>query len=450
MRPRRTPVAAPQPDAERPEPPDQPTEPDAAAATPHAALSRRRLLTTGVLSGAGGLLVGAGATLAVDNRSTGPAAAASSSSITTTSAQTGNQRSAYYGPHPPGIIAPQQSHYRLAAFDLADQATAQQTAALLHAWSAIAAACMAAQPPANDDAMATGRGPANLTVTLGLGAGLLTRLGLSAQIPAELAPIPAFPADKLDPASSDGDLMALLGGTDGIVVTHALRALIRAAGTTATQRWQITGFSDSPGATAGPTSTPRNLMGQLDGTDNPTPAQPGFATKIYTTADSDPAWMRGGSYLVVRRIRMLLNDWDTLTRTQQQNVIGRRKDTGAPLSGGTEHTVPDYDAQSPDGALLIPPDAHIRLANPTANLGATILRRGFSYDRGVLPDGAPDAGLLFLAYQADPRTGFVPIQQKLSEADALSDFIVHESSALFAVPAITSSNDYPGRSLFEA
>jgi dye decolorizing peroxidase len=444
MRPPRTRAAASQPD---PEASDQPTDPDTATtAAPRTGLSRRGLLTTSVLSSASGLLVGAaagtGTTLAVDNRRR-PDATASSA----TSAQTGNQRSAYYGPHPPGIVAPQQSHYRLAAFDLTDQATIQQTAALLRTWSAIAAACMAAQPTADDDAMATGRGPANLTITLGLGASLLTRLGLAAQIPAELGPIPAFPADRLDPASGGGDLMTLIGGTDGIVVAHAFRALVRATGTTAAQRWQISGFSDSPGAIATPASTPRNLMGQLDGTDNPTPAQAGFDAKIYTAADSDPSWMRGGSYLVVRRIRMLLEDWDTLTRAQQQNVIGRRKDNGAPLSGGTEHTTPDYVAQSPDGALLIPPDAHIRLANPTANLGATILRRGFSYDRGVLPDGAPDAGLLFLAYQGDPRTGFIPIQQKLSEADALSNFIVHESSALFAVPAITSSDDYPARSL---
>ena len=438
MGPRRSRLAASQPD----------TEPVVPAAIPRNGLSRRGLLTTGMLSGAGGLLVGAaagaGTTLAVDGGRTSKAAA----SVTT--AQTGNQRGLYYGPHPPGVVAPQQSHYRLAAFDLASQVTVQQTAALLRTWSAIAATCMAAQPTADDDAMATGRGPANLTVTFGVGASLFTRLGLTAQIPAELAPIPAFPADQLDPAASGGDLMALIGGTDGIVVAHAFRALVRAAGATATQRWQISGFADSPGATATPTSTPRNLMGQLDGTDNPTPETAGFDAKIYTAAGSGPAWMRGGSYLVVRRIRMLLNDWDTLGRAEQQNVIGRRKDNGAPLSGGTEHATPDYDAQAADGALLIPPDAHIRLANPTANLGATILRRGFSYDRGVRPDGAPDAGLLFLAYQADPRTGFVPIQQKLSEADALSHFIVHESNALFAVPAITSSDDYPARSLLTA
>jgi dye decolorizing peroxidase len=411
--------------------------------------SRRRLLRTGTVVGAGGLLAGtagvAGAALVADLN---PSAAPQATGLVPAAAA-GNAQLAFYGTHQPGILTPAQSQSRLIAFDLVPGVTRGQVGGLLLAWAQIAAAGMAARPFADDDAMALGRGPASLTVTTGFGASLLTSLGLSAQLPAALAPLPAFFGDQLDPDSSDGDLSVLVSGNDGLVIAHALRAIVRAAAGVAAQRWQISGFADSPGSLPEPTATGRNLMGQLDGTDNPNPAQPGFAANVFVDQGGDPAWMRGGSYLVVRRIRMLLDQWDQLSRTRQEEVIGRRKDTGAPLSGGGEHTPPDYSAQTATGALTIAPDAHIRLANPPANQGATILRRGFSYDRGLRPDGAPDAGLLFLAYQSDPRTGFVPIQQHLAGADALSSLIVHESSALFAVPGGCAPGGYPGQHLIE-
>jgi len=429
-----------------------------------AGVSRRRLLTTGTVAGAGGLLAGAAAAAALA-ATTGAMTGSAPETVTRTvtgalvtgtgaelvpAAAAGNEQLAYYGLHQPGIVAPAQSQYRLTAFDLAPGATRAQVGQLLSTWARIAAAGMAAQPFDDDDAMALGRGPAGLTVTTGFGASLLTGLGLPAQVPAALAPLPPFPGDQLDPASSGGDLSVLVAGNDALVITHALRAMMRATAGVAVQRWQISGFSDSPGSLPTPTATPRNLMGQLDGTDNPTPDQSDFADQIFVGPAGAPAWMRGGSYLVVRRIRMLLDDWDKLSRTQQEAVIGRRKDTGAPLSGGSEHTTPNYTAQNAAGGLAIAPDAHIRLANPTANQGAKILRRGFGYDRGLRPDGAPDAGLLFLAYQADPSVGFVQIQQHLSEADALSNLIVHEASALFAVPGGCAPGGYPGQALIEA
>ena len=414
-------------------------------------LSRRRLLTSGTAAGAGGLLVGgaAGALAAGRTRAT-VATSASAAAGFVPAAAAGDEQLPFYGPHQPGIVAPAQSQYWLTAFDLAAGATPQQVGRMLLAWAQIAAAGMAAKPfAAEDDAMALGLGPAGLTVTTGFGASLLTRLGLAEQIPAALAPLPAFPGDQLVAAESDGDLVVLVAGNDGLVISHALRAIARAGAGVAGQRWQISGFANSPGALPTPTATPRNLMGQLDGTDNPTPDQPGFVEKIFVSGADQPQWLQGGSYLVVRRIRMLLDDWDQLSRTRQEAVIGRRKDNGAPLSGGTEHTAPDYRAQTASGALAIAPDAHIRLANPAANQGATILRRGFSYNRGVRPDGAPDVGLVFLAYQSDPFTGFIPIQQHLSGADALSDLIVHETSALFAVPGGCAAGGYPGRELIE-
>jgi dye decolorizing peroxidase len=184
-------------------------------------------------------------------------------------------------------------------------------------------------------------------------------------------------------------------------------------------------------------------MGQLDGTNNPKPADPDFAARIFVGPQADPVWLRGGSYLVFRRIRMLLDDWDALAVADQERVIGRRKDTGAALSGGSEGTAANFGARV-NGEFVIPDKAHIRLATPAFNQGAAMLRRGFSYVDG------DEAGLLFLAWQADPDKGFIPVQQRLVAADALSRFIRHETSALFAMPGGTGPDGYLGQSLLES
>jgi dye decolorizing peroxidase len=225
------------------------------------------------------------------------------------------------------------------------------------------------------------------------------------------------------------------------VVTHAARVLRRLAAGVAGLRWQMSGFNSARG-TGSDTATPRNLMGQLDGTNNPKPEDPDFATRIFVGPQSDP--LRDGSYLVVRRIRMLLDEWDALPVADQERVIGRRKDTGAPLSGGGEHTPANFGAGFTNEEPAIPNNAHMRLAAPAFNQGAAMLRRTFSYVDG------DEAGLLFLAWQADPAKGFIPVQQRLVGADALGRFIRHESSALFAMPGGADPDGYIGQRLLEA
>ncbi|MFB9839340.1 Dyp-type peroxidase, partial [Actinoallomurus acaciae] len=295
-----------------------------------------------------------------------------------------------------------------------------------------------------DDVVAAGYGPASVTVTAGFGASMLRRIG--APVPGELDPLPPFPRDEIDGSRSHGDLGVLVTADDALVVAHALRTLTRLGRGTVRVRWQMSGFSTADGVVTGSNETPRNLMGQLDGTGNPRPSDPGFDEQIFA---SGPAWMRGGSYLVFRRIRMLLEDWEALPRDRQEAIVGRRKATGAPLSGGTEFTPLDLEKQDSGGALAIGASAHVRQASPHSNNGAAILRKGFSYFDGYRPDGAPDAGLLFMAFQADPREGFTRIQQRLSGADDLSRFLRHESSALFAVPPGCRGGRYLGQELME-
>ena len=421
-------------------------EPDQAGP---AALSRRRLFAYTGAVGAAGLAVGAAGTALADGHGT-LAAAASTSTVSSAVADAGDEQLAFYGAHQPAMAAPAQGQGRLTAFDLKPGTTAAQFRALMQQWTQIAATTMSGRPlPVGDDAMAYGRGPAGLSVTVGFGGSLLTKLGLGHRIPQALTPLPSFLNDALDPAAGDGDVCVLVAANDGLVAIHALRALQRAAAGSCDQRWQVSGFADVAGAMPTPASTGRNLMGQLDGTGNPKPGTAAFDQTVYVPETAAPVWMRGGSYLVYRKIRILLSDWDTLGRTAQEAVIGRDKATGAPLSGGTEYTAPDYDGFDADGSLAIPPGAHIRQAAAQFNNGATILRRAFNYYDGQLPDGSPDAGLIFLAFQADPAAGFTVIQQRLSGADSLSTFIRHEASAVFAILPGCEAGDYLGRQLLE-
>ncbi|MFJ9523433.1 iron uptake transporter deferrochelatase/peroxidase subunit [Kitasatospora sp. NPDC101801] len=354
----------------------------------------------------------------------------------------------FHGPRQAGILQPAQARVQLAAFDLVDGAGRDGLRKLLQQWSATAAKLVRGEDaPSAENQIARDTGPCSLTVTFGFGATLFDKAGLTDRRPAALTPLPDFPEDAIDRARSDGDLWVQIGADDALVVFHALRVLQRQAAGLATLRWQMAGFSRTPGATAHP-MTGRNLMGQVDGTNNPKPGQDGFEEKIFTSGAGD-GWPADGTYAVVRRIRMLLDNWENLPTDRQERVVGRRKSDGAPLSGGTETTPVDLSARASDGTLAVPADAHVRVAAPASNGGATMLRRGFSYADGVTADGSPDAGLLFVAFQADPMKGFVPVQRKLARGDGLSRFLRHEASGLYVVPPGAPEGGYVGQFLLE-
>ncbi|GHD85046.1 iron uptake transporter deferrochelatase/peroxidase subunit [Streptomyces naganishii] len=402
-----------------------------------AGVSRRRLLGT---AGATGLVLGAAGAAA--GYASAPAGATPLTSL-------GAGRAMFHGKHQPGITDPLQSCGHLIAFDLAAGAGRKEAAALLRRWSATAEHLMAGEPaPHGDTGVARDAGPSSLTLTFGFGRTFFDRTGLQGQRPAALDPLPDFSSDHLDKSRSEGDLWVQIGADDALVAFHALRAVQKDAGSAARVRWQMNGFNRSPGATAHP-MTARNLMGQIDGTRNPKPSDADFNKRIFVPAAGEPAWMAGGSYAVVRRIRMLLDDWEKLSLTQQENVIGRRKADGAPLSGGTETTAMDLEKTGADGSYVIPVNAHARITRPDQNGGAAMVRRPFSYHDGFDADGAPDAGLLFICWQADPLRGFVPVQRKLDRGDALSQYIRHEASGLFAVPGGAAKGEYVGQRLLE-
>nr|WP_223183787.1 MULTISPECIES: iron uptake transporter deferrochelatase/peroxidase subunit [unclassified Streptomyces] len=399
---------------------------------------------TGLVLGAAG---GAGISAAVSGDEPGAPGSGGSPRLTAV----GATEVMFHGKHQAGITTPLQSRGHLVAFDLAPGAGRKEATALLRRWSATAKALMAGKAATGDTGIALDAGPSSLTVTFGFGRTFFDRTGLVSRRPGALDPLPAFSSDALDPRRSEGDLWVQIGADDALVAFHALRALQKDAGDTARVRWQMNGFNRSAGATAKP-MTARNLMGQVDGTNNPKPADPDFDRRLFVPAGGTDAeaWMAGGSYAVVRRIRMLLDDWEKLPLDGQEKVIGRRKSDGAPLSGGSETTALDLNKRGPDGQLAVPDNAHARISAPEQNGGAAMLRRPFSFHDGIGADGTPDAGLLFICWQADPLRGFVPVQRKLDRGDALSAFIRHEASGLFAVPGGPAQGEYVGQRLLES
>ncbi|MFJ9816013.1 iron uptake transporter deferrochelatase/peroxidase subunit [Streptomyces sp. NPDC101151] len=400
-------------------------------------ISRRALLGT---AGATGLVLGAAG---------GAVGYAAAPAPATPLTSVGSDRAMFHGKHQPGITEGLQARGHLVAFDLAAGAGRKEAAALLRRWSTTAERLMAGEAAPHDDTgVARDAGPSALTITFGFGHSFFARTGLEKQRPGALDPLPDFSSDQLDKARSDGDLWVQIGADDALVAFHALRAIQKDAGSAARVRWQMNGFNRTPGATARP-MTARNLMGQLDGTRNPKPADADFDRRIFVPASAEPAWMVNGSYAVVRRIRMLLDDWEKLSPGAQEAVIGRRKANGAPLSGGGETTPMDLEKADAKGEYLVPVNAHARITRPDRNGGAAMLRRPFSYHDGIEADGTPDAGLLFVCWQADPLRGFVPVQRKLDRGDALSQYIRHEASGLFAVPGGATEGEYVGQRLLE-
>ncbi|WUD82333.1 iron uptake transporter deferrochelatase/peroxidase subunit [Streptomyces sp. NBC_00503] len=418
--------------------------------SPDIEISRRRLLGTVGAAGAAGLALGATGGALVHSAVAGTGTAGSGGAPGSL-ASLGSTRVAFEGEHQAGITTPLQAKGHVLAFDLAPGAARTEAAALMRRWSDTARRLTAGETaPTADTGIALDAGPSSLTITFGFGHSFFDRTGLTARRPAALDPLPDFSSDRIDAQRSNGDLWVQIGADDGLVAFHALRALQKDAGDAARLRWQMNGFNRSPGATGTP-MTARNLMGQVDGTNNPKPAQADFDKRIFVqgTVPAEHSWMVGGSYAVVRRIRMLLDHWDQQSVAQQEQVIGRTKATGAPLTGGEETTPMDLAKFGADGKPVIPSNAHARISAPAQNGGAAMLRRPFSFHDGTAPDGTPDAGLLFICWQADPARGFVPVQRKLDRGDALSEFIRHESSGLYAVPPGAAAGEYVGQRLLE-
>ncbi|WP_294499603.1 iron uptake transporter deferrochelatase/peroxidase subunit [uncultured Rothia sp.] len=376
-----------------------------------------------------------------------------------------NDSHPFYGEHQSGISTEVQDRMYFVALNL-KTTDREEIRSLFQEWTKASAKMQAGEvvgeersyeAPPKDTGEAMDLSAAHLTITFGLGRSFFVdendkdRFGFASKLPEALVRIPHMTGDALEAERSDGDLCIQACVDDPQVAFHAIRNLIRIAGGRAVVAWQQLGF----GRTASTTTTQvtaRNLFGFKDGTNNLKVEDPDLLKKhVWTSSQNSansPAWMEGGSYLAARRIRMKIETWDRTRLREQEEIVGRTKTTGAPLSGGDEFTKLDFSAMGRSGPL-IPADSHVRLMHPDQNQGVQILRRGFNYTDGADELGRLDAGLFFIAYVCDPRTHFIPMLSKMTASDAMSEYLRHTGNALFAVPpGVKDENDYICSGLF--
>ena len=372
-------------------------------------VGRRRLLHGGAagLVGVGGIALGK--SIAHEDRS----------GVAPPAPPFGDETVTFHGEHQAGVATPAQALVTFLGLDLRSENARGDLARVLRLWSDDAARLTSGRGALGDQEPELAATPARLTVTVALGppvfAGLLP--GIARSSPA----LPRFATDALDRRWRQTDLLLQLCSDDPTSLAHARRVLSRTARPFTEVIWRQDGFQQARGARA-TGSTPRNLLGQVDGTVNPERTSEDLARLVWIPKGP----LQGGTHMVLRRIAMDLDTWEQVGRTQRERVLGRTLAQGAPLTGDLEREPLDLAARDQDGRHTIPLDAHVRRAHARSP-HERFLRRGYSYD------DADGSGLLFAAYQADLKRQFIPVQERLAASDALNEWTKAIGSATYTV-----------------
>lgn len=399
-------------------------------------VSRRGVLAAGgavFLGAAGGFALGrtsSGAPVATDGAGTPPTPPPSAPTPATSSVSaTAGRTIPFYGTHQAGIETAPAALQTFIGLNLRDPGP-DTALAVLRIVTDDAARLTQGRPALGDTEPELAEVPAGLTITLGLGRPFFERSGAADRIPRQLPEIPAFATDRLQDRWGQTDLLLQVGADDPMTLAHATRMLTKDLSTLMETAWMQPGFRSSAPAMPG-SSVTRNLLSQPDGIVNPAAETAQFDEVVWIPDGS--SWVAGGTVLVLRRIRLLVDTWDILDRETQELVMGRRVADGAPLGADGQGDQVPFDAVDETGLPLIPEDAHIRVAH-AATTREMIMRRTYNYDNGM-QDGVSDMGLLFAAYMRDPSTSFIPMQERLAQFDAFNEWNTTIGSAAYFIPA---------------
>lgn len=375
----------------------------------------------------------------------------------------------FRGERQAGIITEAQDRMHFCAFDVTTDSR-EDVVALLKQWTEMAERMTRGEEteeggavdgnpyaPPSDTGEALGLPASQLTLTIGFGPSFFLkdgkdRFGIADQRPAELKDLPKFPNETMDPARSGGDICVQACANDPQVAVHAIRNLARVGFGTVAVRYSQLGFGRTSSTTRDQ-ATPRNLFGFKDGTNNIKADETELLDQQVWVGEGDgPAWLTGGTYLITRRIRMRIENWDRTTLLEQERVIGRQKGSGAPNGLTDEFDELNFEITDGKGVPKIDVDAHVRLVSPQNLGGIEILRRGYNFTDGTDGFGHLDAGLFFIAFVRSPDKQFIPMLGEMSRKDAMNEYITHTGTAVFACPPGLREGDttgYWGSTLFE-
>ncbi len=403
-------------------------------------VDRRTVLRSGAIIGAT-TVVGAAFGLLSDNRSTG---LQQTSGVTEPQARLfGADTSDPYGAVQPGIVSRHQANLLMLAFDVvAQQQSPESARRMLRVLTQDAERLMLGRGGLADNDRELARYPAGLTITVGVGPRFFERFGMPELKPEWLVDLPSYRIDQLQERWCGGDLIIQLCGDDQIALSHARRLFVSQLRPWVALRWLQDGFSGARYSRP-EGETPRNLLGQVDGTVNPAASQDNPQVFL-----EDAGVWSGGSTLVVRRIMMTMDTWEEVDRVAREDAVGRKIDTGAPLSGMREHDEPDFKATTALGFEQIAPYSHVRRAR-SDNPMERIFRRSYNYDNAPEPGQSHNTGLVFLSYQASIQDQYMPIQSRLAELDALNEWTIPIGSAVCAILPGCHKGEYLGQHIIE-
>jgi porphyrinogen peroxidase len=254
---------------------------------------------------------------------------------------------------------------------------------------------------------------------MGVGSEAWDRL-FSSPRPAELHPFREFRSGPRHAVSTAGDLLFHIRAKRmDLCFELATQVLARLRGAvTPVDEVQAFRYFDQ-----------RDLLGFVDGTENPTGSAAADAVFI---RDEDPVFA-GGSYVIVQKYLHNLDAWNSISTEAQEKIIGRTKVADIELDDSVKPT------SAHNALTVIEEDG-----------------REIKILRDNMPFGSPgdgEFGTYFIGYSRSPRT----IEQMLENMfigrppgnyDRILDFSTAVTGSLFFVPTATFlddvSSDQPG------